>query len=399
MNRAQRSACRGQGTKFKVLRLFSALRLMNRLLYKFAIGWHNDDMSEKNKNVDLIVVQAHMALEDYFTEENFHKKIRFLFEKIHAIREKDANGNPVNFGLVVFPEYIGTFIGMMGFGGKIKSAKTGGEAMTRIGASLLLRVLMNMVKFRAFSTTPGLFLSRSYDMYRVYFSTFSRLAKEFSLYVVAGSILLPENKFGFVESPFAPKEGKVYNMSLTFAPDGACVNMTKKVHLVPTQEDVMKLSAGKREELKPLELPFAKAGNLICYDGFNESHTGKQERFVPLGEYYDKMGVKILTQPSANSWWWDEAWTFNEPGENLVRRDQWLCEGLYRQMNNLKNVRYGLNPLLNAQIFDYHFDGKSYIFRRGDDGKISVAREAKRSDILPESEEILLETVSAESLT
>lgn len=369
------------------------------LLYNHVSWWHNDGMNEQSKNVDLIVVQAHMQLEDYFTEENFRKKIRSLFEKIHVAREKDSKGKPVNDGLCVFPEYIGTFIGMTGYGEKIKSAKTGDEAMTRIGTSLLPRVLMNMLKFRAFSTSPGLFLTRSYDIYSIYFQTFSRLAKEFSLYVVAGSILLPENKYGLVETPFAPKEGKVYNMSLTFSPDGTCANMTKKVHLVPTQEDVMKLSAGKREELKPLELPFAKAGNLICYDGFNESHTGKHERFVPLGEYYDKLGVKILTQPSANSWWWDEAWTFNEPGENLIRRDQWLCEGLHRQMADLKNVRYGLNPLLNAQIFDYHFDGKSYIFRREDDRKVTVLRETKRSGISPESEEILLETVSAESLT
>ncbi len=350
-----------------------------------------------DKNIDLIVVQAHMELQDYFTEESFTRKIRSLFEKIDEVREKDANGKPVNFGLAVFPEYIGTFIGMTGFAEKIKGAKTGDEAMTRVGKGLLPNVLMNMLKFRAFSTTLGLLLTRSYDMYRMYFQAFSRLAKEFSLYVVAGSILLPENKYGLVGSPFSPKEGKVYNMSLTFAPDGLCVNMTKKVHLVPTQEDVMKLSPGKREELKPLELPFAKAGNLICYDGFNESHTGKQERFVPLGEYYDKLGVKILTQPSANPWWWDESWTFNEPGEKLVRKEQWLCEGLHRQMADLKNVRYGLNPLLNAQIFDHHFDGKSYIFRGGN-GKIDVAREAKRSDISQESEEILIETVPTESL-
>lgn len=363
-----------------------------------AYCWHNDDMSEQNKNVDLIVVQAHMELKDYFTEENFRKKIRALFEKIHAMREKDANGKPVNDGLCVFPEYIGTFIGMMGYGEKINGAKTGDEAMTRVGTALLPKVLMNMVKFCAFSTTLGLLLTRSHDMYRIYFQTFSRLAKEFSLYVVAGSILLPENKFGFVESPFAPKEGKVYNMSLTFAPDGQCINMTKKVHLVPTQEDVMKLSPGKREELKLLELPFAKAGNLICYDGFNESHTGKQERFVPLGEYYDKLGARILTQPSANPWWWDESWTFNAPDENLVRKEQWLCEGLYCQMKDLKNVRYGLNPLLNAQIFDYHFDGKSYIFHREPHGKITVQCEAARSNISPESEEILLVTVPSKSL-
>lgn len=361
-------------------------------------GWHNDGMNEQSENVDLIVVQAHMELQDYFTEENFKGKIRALFEKIHAVREKDSGGKPLNDGLCVFPEYIGTFIGMMGYGDKIRGAKTGDEAMTRVGAALLPKVLMNMLKFRAFSTTIGLLLARSYDMHRVYFQTFSGLSKEFSLYTVAGSILLPENKFGLVESPFAPKEGKVYNMSLTFAPDGSCINMTKKVHLVPTQEDVMKLSPGKRGELSPTEFPFAKSGNLICYDGFNESHTGKQERFVPLGEYYDRIGVKILTQPSANPWWWDEAWTFNAPGENLVRKEQWLCEGLYRQMSDLKNVRYGLNPLLNAQIFDYHFDGRSYIFRREDDGKISVARETKRSDISPESEEILLETIPAESL-
>lgn len=80
---------------------------------------------------------------------------------------------------------------------------------------------------------------------------------------------------------------------------------------------------------------------------------------------------------------------FNEPGEKLIRKEQWLCEGLYEQMKHLKNVRYGVNPLLIAKIFEHPFDGKSYIFERTPEGQVNILREAKQGIISPQSEEIL----------
>ena len=80
---------------------------------------------------------------------------------------------------------------------------------------------------------------------------------------------------------FVPVNARTYNTSYTFSPEGRCVTVTRKVNLVPTQEDVVRLSPGRPEELQVVPTPFGRLGTLICYDGFREAHTPQEPSFVP----------------------------------------------------------------------------------------------------------------------
>jgi predicted amidohydrolase len=160
-----------------------------------------------------------------------------------------------------------------------------------------------------------------------------------------------------------PREGsaRVHNTSYMFDPDGRVVAVTRKVNLVPTQEDVLGLLPGSPDDLAVVDTPFGRVGTLICYDGFREPHTGGEPGWVRCGPVLDGLGATIVAQPSANAWAWDAPWAFNEPGETLLRSEQWFAEGFAREMRDLVNVRYAVNPQLVGTELDHVFEAPSLI--------------------------------------
>jgi predicted amidohydrolase len=157
------------------------------------------------------------------------------------------------------------------------------------------------------------------------------------------------------------------------------------VNLVPTQEDVVRLSPGLSEELEVVPTPFGRLGTLICYDGFREPHTSQEPSFVPAARVLDELGADIIAQPSANAWPWDGPWAFNAPGEHQLRREQWFTEGLYAQLAALRRVRYAVNPQLVGTFFENVFEAPSLIFERVRPGEVRILAQAAD----PRAEDIL----------
>jgi predicted amidohydrolase len=342
--------------------------------------------------IDLIAVQCFMRLDDYLTETAFRNRIAELFEKV--ARARDDSSRPA---IVVFPEMIGAFLGFVGNAARIAGAKTVDQAMQRLALGMVTPLLKTMARQRTLSLARGLFLTLAPSAYALYFDVFSAHARKAGAWVVAGSLLLPRNLEGDDAPSMKPLDAQVFNTSLTFDPKGKCAAVTRKVNLVPTQEDVLQLSAGPVSGLNLVDTPAGPLATAICYDGFCEAHTRQEAGFVPLVQRYDQMGAAVVACPSANPWPWDEPWVFNEEGESLLRREQWLAEGLQASMRGLRNVRYGINPMLIGHILDHPFDGRSYIFeRRG--GSVEILAQAERTDISAMAEEILVATVPVHTL-
>lgn len=110
----------------------------------------------------------------------------------------------------------------------------------------------------------------------------SQLAEKLKIYLVGGSI------------PEKDAEGKVYNTSVTFSPEGEILAKHRKVHLfdidVPgkiTFKESDTLSPGASVTL--FDTPFCKIGVGICYD----------IRFPELSMLMKKQGAKMLIFPGA----------------------------------------------------------------------------------------------------
>jgi predicted amidohydrolase len=195
--------------------------------------------------------------------------------------------------------------------------------------------------------------------------TFAAIARRHQATVVAGSHLRVRD------------DGSISNSSYTFDPAGRLVATTDKVNLVPWMEDRRKgglgLARGDVAQVPVVDLPWGRLATLICYDGFVEPHT-RDERFEPVAPVVDAAGVDVIANPAANPWPWHLGWVHAEPGEHLLRVDQWRCEGLPASLARLRHVRYGVTAHLVARVLDLRFEGQSEILRRDGDTVTVLAR-------------------------
>ena len=340
-------------------------------------------------HLELFAIQPRVCLEDYASEETFSERHRALARRIDGLRARDEAGRPRYPALAVWPEMVGAALGLMGHLHRVRHTRTTKAAMARVALAEVPSLAAAAVRHWPSSLEECLYTATAARVHRAMWTTFSRIARDFELWVVAGSALLPRNRLGLDTADFSPVSARTYNTSYTFSPEGRCVAATRKVNLVPTQEDVVRLSPGSPEELHGVPTPFGQLGTLICYDGFREPHTSHEPAFVPAARLLDARGVSVIAQPSANPWPWDEPWAFNAPGEAQLRREQWFNEGLYSQLGALQSARYAVNPQLVGGFFENVFEAPSLILERVGPGVVRVL--AQSCD--PRAEDVLHVTV------
>jgi predicted amidohydrolase len=340
---------------------------------------------------DLAACQVHVTPEDYASEEHFNRMLDRMGERLSVARGARQD----TACLAVFPEMIGAFLPLAGRLDLVRGAKTTDEALTKVARCSLGRLGAAMLRGKTTNTNVGFLLSVATDVRRMYRDAFSRFSRRYGAWTVAGSVILPRNAYGDLADPFVPAEGRVYNTSYTFDPEGRHVGVSRKVNLVPTVEDKLGLSPGRKGELWPVSTPFGGVGTLICYDGFAVAHTPREPRFRALLPHFDDHGCSVVAQPAANFWPWETPWTFGGADGSMIRKDQWIAEGLHSQMaaRPLRSVRYAVTAQLSGRVFDNVFDGRSHILERTSEG-VHVLGEAARGDASPEAEEVLVRTVA-----
>ena len=312
--------------------------------------------------VDLFAVQARVTAATYRSERTFADAMALLVERCARLR---TPGVPA---LAVFPEYVATFLALAPLGRL-------GRVMPSVDAATAASVLVRPLAFarallRAEPRRPEIaaLLAVGPDVARAYERTFSDLARQSEMTLVAGSALLPGG------------DGRVYNTSLTFGPDGSLLGTTRKVNLVWHVEDVLGLSAGRADELPIARTPAGRVGTLVCYDGFAVPHTAHEPAFCAAGEALAARGAEIIANPAANPWPWDGPWIHRPAGATTLRREQWAAEGLRAQLRAMSGARYAITAHLVGAVLDQRFDGRSEILRRDPDGSVIVVAEADRAD-------------------
>ena len=344
---------------------------------------------------ELIAVQAHVRLGDYADEAAYRRKVEALFERVDGARARTPDGGFAHPALVVFPENFGTFLCVADRLDLVQGARTTDDAIARIALRRLPALAATAARLRLTSPTRAVLALLAARAWEIHHRTFREAARRHRAWVVAGTLLCPRNRLGLQSDRFEPLDGRIYNLSLAFGPDGRVVNESRKVNLVPTQEDVLGLTPGRRDDLRAFDTDLGRVGTMICYDGFHEAHTDpvREPGFLRIGPHYARQGVRILAQPAANPWPWTDRWVFAEPGEDLSRDRQWLDEGLCTQLRDLPGVRYAVNPQLIGEILDHRFEGRSFVFARHDDGEVGILARSGGWALEPASEEIVLARV------
>ena len=312
--------------------------------------------------VDLFAVQPFMSPEDYLSREAFYHKIDRYFQAAARQRVPDRPA------VIVFPEDLATFLLLEGNGDVLGSVHSIDEAFTTLGKKKWPRILWTMVQYGTLRTKRAFFAEGSQKVWHIWHGTMARLAHDYQMTVVAGSALIPESRWTYDTNSYMPRSAKIYNFSFTVAPNGHVLTHTKKVNLVPTQEDVLELTSGTLSDalgttlIPETSIPMATA---ICYDAFWRPHTDKEPHFQQVFQALDDQGVQLLAQPSANPWRWSEPWPFNPPEKtNRTRAEQWDEEGVLQSLGRARNIEVVVNPQLLMEFMDMHFDGSSRILAR-----------------------------------
>lgn len=329
--------------------------------------------------VQLFAVQPRVDVDTYGSAEAFASAVR---RQADMVATRRVEGVP---GLAVWPEMFATFLLLAGRLDAVAGCRSTDAAMRRAAFGMLGRMVAAAFRTRPRSVAEAMFAAAAPEVWHTWWTTFSSVAADYDLWIVAGSALVPANALGIDSPEFEAASARFYNTSLTFGPDGRAMATTRKVNVVPTQEDVLGMSRGAPADLAAVDTPFGRLGTLICYDGFREAHTSDEPGFVVCAPVLDALGVEIVAQPSANAWAWDAPWVFNEAGEHQLRSEQWFSEGLSASMRGLRNVRYAVNPQLVGRIFDVTFEAPSLILGRTPTGEVTVL--ARSAD--PTNEDVL----------
>lgn len=335
-------------------------------------------------SVDLFAVQPYMIPSDYFDQHRFYRKIEGFFVQADRLRQ-----SPSTPAVIAFPEDIATFLCLLGQSALLSRAQTIDQAFTDIGKRLWRPMLATMMAQRHISVRRAFFCLTAPATWSVWHSTMADLARKHAMTVVAGSALLPENAFGYNQDRFKAESAAVYNLSVTYRPDGQMLSYTKKVNLVPGQEDVLDLTGGDfQAALATSVVPGTRSLSMataICYDAFMVPHTANEPDFHNVLAGLDRAGAEIVVVPSANPWPWDQPWPIDRQRPQRLRRDQWADEALPAGLKPLQSVAVVINPHLLGSLLDLRFDGLSTIWAR-DDVAVRLLARAAGSSLEPSSE-------------
>lgn len=287
----------------------------------------------------LCAVQMQWHPSDYRDAASFELKIRSLMNRFQN------KADPQYPSLVAFPEDVGAPLVFLGELESIKGAKTLSQAVFKVIRRHLPALFRLRLKYRV-GWFRALALYKGAEMAQVYLDVFSKMAREYRVYLAAGSVLLPEFPGLDQGAPmFALQDGCIYNMAFLFGPDGRCLGYQKKTHLVPGLEDAagFDLCAGSLESLKVFVTPLGRIAIAVCLDCFK----------APVVAYLRSQNADILIQPSANS----KPWTLEE------QRD-WMA-GCWQAMQEGNAFQAAVNPMMTGTLFDLSFEGQSSILLAG----------------------------------
>lgn len=305
---------------------------------------------------NLVAVQTYMEPADYASAEAFQAKLGGY------MAAADAQGWLQPDTIVVFPEWIGTWLVLADEKEELYEAETLEEAMQ-------LMVLSNLPAFVESYTAAqgedkirdGLFRMKSDTMAQIYQDTFARLAEEYGVTIVAGSLDLPDPRVENGELVLGSAE--LQNVTPVFRPDGLLYpNIVRKM-FVTSDEAAFASPAGFDQQLT-YDTPAGQLGVLICADSW----------YLEPYETLAAQAPEIIVVPNnyISDIGWDAVWKGYDPGPVPEDTDQadigHLTEGEARlkwtldgRMQNT-GASTGMHVFFRGDIWDLTSHGHTIIF-------------------------------------
>ncbi len=331
-----------------------------------------DDISSygvNNENGNLVGVQTYMEPSDYASAEAFRAKIDGYLDKANSQGWLHANT------IVIFPEWMGTWLVLANEKEELYEAETLEEAMQLMVLSNLPAFLESYTKAQGDDKIrDSLFRMKADRMAEIHADTFAGLAEEYGVTIVAGSLILPEPHIENGELLMGA--GKLYNVTPVFRPDGTLYpDLIRKVF--PTSDEAAFVGSGEAEQLSTFGTPAGELGVLICADSwypasYESLKVQEPEIIVVPNNFISDIG-------------WEEIFRGWDPGpepadvnpEDIGR----ITEGEARLRYTLDGrmqetgATTGMHVFFRGSIWDLTSHGHTIIFT--ENGVIQAAPEAR----------------------
>lgn len=321
---------------------------------------------------NLLCIQPYMLTSDYAAWETLRRKTDAYLEE--AQRRGWLNRKTI----VVFPEYIGTWLVIAGEKRAVYESPTVDGAMKLMAAS-------NPIAFaRAYASARGsdkikdaLFRMKakemSYGLHGAgsYYWVFAWGAQHYGVTIVAGSIVLPSPTVdcpSFVQSGVGP----LYNVCAVFPP-----TWNARTHLAvksfPTKEELGFIAPGKVEDLPVFDTPAGRLGVLVCADAwFPEAYEilKRKKASIVVVPSYGLGDDQVLKRvwPGYSGWPNPEDVSPGDPGK-ITEAEASLKYGPAARLAK-SGIRHGAVVCLRGRLWDLGSHGTTVIVRNG---KVTVA--------------------------
>lgn len=301
---------------------------------------------------NIVGISPYMTPTDYASVDNFTSKLDGYLSQ--AKNKGWLNGRTV----VIFPEYIGSWLVIDGEKSSVYTAPTAQRALAKYVSSNFFNYL------RAWFTAPdsatdkvkhAIFASKGQTMAGQYVDVFSGLARKYHVSIVAGSILLPNPEYhkGHIDT----WKGSLRNISCVFDTAGK-LQPFLAVKAYPTSDEQPFIEGGEASAIPSFPLPAGRVSVLVCADSW----------YPAAYENLRRDGARIVAVPSYTQMDHEMSvpWTgysgFPAPSDvdkadigRLTLGEAWVKYTLGGRMKG--EGRYGMVVPLRGHMWDMGSDG------------------------------------------
>lgn len=314
------------------------------------------------KRGSIIGIEPYLTEIHYVSEETAFSAFRTYFD---FVRENGMIS--IDRSIVILPAHIGTWLVLCSEDKSVFKEKSFESAIQQLIAKNIGSFLWNYIyneNYAKDKIMETMFRMKAWQMSYRYQSVFSRLAKEYGVSIVAGSIILPEPKV--VEGKITPTDGPLQNVSFFFHSDGRVdEKITYQEYVTNFEREFV--SKGEIIKNQKIKTAFGDVFTAVGIDSwFPKTHKILQEK-----EIFLLLNPSFATRTEQES----KIGTFNETYSNELNISKsdfgklsysriWKKYGLPSRLKP-KSPKAAVTVFFRGRIWDLNLGGEAYLYLNG----------------------------------
>lgn len=302
---------------------------------------------------NVIAFSPYLHTYDFSSREAYSNMLRYY---LNFMQRK---GILKDSTILVLPEYIGSWLVAVREKKDVYSDTSLRDDMKLMAAASPLSFLWAYAY--SANAEESVFRMKANEMLNTYQQTYATLAKDYKIYIVAGSIVLPDPYVEAGRIHIRPR-GKLYNVSAVFDRDGKVLApLSRKAF--PIREEQAFTCSAPAMDVPVYATPSGKLAVLICADAwYPECYTSLKARTPDI--------LAVPSFVSGDSVWakpWQGYDGAPAPADvdqkdigKITEREAWIKYAMCGRAVNA-GIRTGVNTFLRGDLWNLGTDGHTLV--------------------------------------